>query len=242
VSWIEWPAQLLAWIDLQLAGVLGPLARLVVWSALGGALTMLLYGLLSPQRRIAQTRRELTRARQRLDRFDGDLHNALPLMRGMLASAFRQLGLVAAPALAALLPMILLAAWMAHTYGYDYPLREQPVSVRTVPSPVQAQWLHAEDGARPPRVVLRDEAGRALGEVAVSAPVPVIAKRSAWAALAGSPLGFLPDEFPVERIEIALPRRELIGWGPSWMRSWEFVFFGVLTVVALGLKRVLRLQ
>ena len=240
------PAQLLGWIDLQLSAVLGPAWRLAVWSAAAGALTMLLYGALSPQRRIADARRELALAKRRLDAFDGDIAAAWPLMRRMFGSAFRQLGLVVAPALTALLPMIALAAWIAQTYGYAFPPPQQSVAVHAAPAKTQAQWVPSRprsDGVmRPPRIALRDDAGRDLGEIEMQAPVPVVAKRSWRTAMAASPLGFLPDGQPVERIEIDLPRREFIAWGPSWMRGWEFLFFGVLTVVALGMKRALRLQ
>ncbi|WP_281783233.1 hypothetical protein [Sinimarinibacterium flocculans] len=246
MDWLELPARALGWVDLQMSAMLGPAMRLTLWSVVGGALTMLLYGALSPQRRIAAAKRELAVARDRLDRFDGEMHEALPLMRRMLGSAFRQLGLVVVPALVALLPMILLASWLAQSYGHVFPQAQQPVAVRAEPAPLQAQWRPAQprrDGQTElPRVSLRDDAGRPLGEVEMQAPVPVLAKRTWRTAMIVGPLGFLPDGQPVDRVEIDLPRREFIAWGPQWMRGWEFLFFGVLTVVALGLKRALRLQ
>jgi hypothetical protein len=246
MEWLELPARGLGWVDLQLSWLLGPTLRLVVWSVLAGVLTMLLYGLLSPQRRIATARCELAAARQQLDRFDGEIQDALPLMRRMLGSAFRQLGLVLTPALAALLPMIVLAAWIAQTYGYVLPQPLQTVDVRAAPATTQAQWQPSaprSDGRfDPPRLSLRDDAGRTVAEVEMQAAVPVMAKRTWRTAMVVSPVGFLPDGQPVERVEIDLPRREFIRWGPSWMRGWEFMFFGVLTLVALGLKRALRLQ
>lgn len=246
MEWLELPARGLGWVDLQMSLLLGPALRLALWSSVAGVLTMLLYGVLSPQRRIAAAKLELAVAKQQLDRFDGEMHDALPLMRRMLASAFRQLGLVATPAIAAVLPMIVLAAWIAQTYGYVLPAPQQNVAVRAAPASMQAQWqpsaARTDGRVDPPRLTLRDDAGRTVGEVEMQAPVPVVAKRTWRTAMIVSPLGFLPDEQPVERVEIDLPRREFIAWGPSWMRGWEFLFFGVLTVVALGLKRALRLQ
>lgn len=178
MDWIEWPARALGWVDLQLAALIGPLSRLVVWSAAAGTLTMLLYAGLSPQRRIAAARRELAQARRQLDAFDGELSKALPLMGGMLRCAFRQLGLVAAPAIAALLPMVVLAAWIAQVYGYAFPAQLQAVEVRAAPERMQAQWLPSQvedDGqTRPPRVALHDETGRALGEIEMPVPVPLL--------------------------------------------------------------------
>ncbi len=246
MDWLEIPAAALGWLDAQLSAIASPMLRLIIWSAVAGTLTMLLYKLLSPQRRIVAAKAELADAQQRLNRFDGEFAEAWPLMRGMLGSAFKQLGLVSGPAIAALLPMVLLAAWMAQTYGYAFPEQAAPVTVRTAPQQLQAHWIPPEtrvDGAtNPARVALEDGDGRMVGELEVQAPVPVIGKRTWWAAMAGSPLGFLPDELPVERVELDLPRREFIGWGPSWMRSWEFLFFTVLTVVALGVKRLFHIH
>lgn len=244
MDWLDYPVRLFAWLDAQLAAWAPPELRLVVWSAGAGVATMLLYAALSPQRRIARAKLELAAARARLDGFDGELAEALPLMRQMIGTAFKQLALVSGPALAALLPMVLLAGWIAQTYGYDFPAEQQkPVSIRTEPEQLPAQWIPpGPDEGRPARVALVDWQGELLGELEVREPVPVIAKRTWQAALAGSPLGFLPDELPVERIELQLPRREYLSWGPQWMRSWEFLFFGVLTVAALAVKRALRIQ
>ncbi|MFP5305782.1 MAG: hypothetical protein ACLGI7_08155, partial [Gammaproteobacteria bacterium] len=118
---LQLPTQVFAWIDQQVLAWLPPALRLVLWSACAGALAMLLYGMLSPQSRIVDAKRELARARADLDGFDGELADALPRMRRMLGAAFRQLGLVLTPALVALAPMALLAGWIAETYGYAFP-------------------------------------------------------------------------------------------------------------------------
>lgn len=243
MDWLDYPVRLFAWLDQQLASWASAEVRLIVWSAGAGVATMLLYALLSPQRRIARAKLELAAARARLDRFDGEFAEALPLMRRMIGVALAQLGLVLGPAVAALLPMALLAGWIAQTYGYDFPEQQQPVSIRTQPENLPAQWIPPEPaGRRPARVALLDWQGQLLGELEVSSPVPVIEKRTWQAALAGSPLGFLPDELPIERIELHLPHRQYLGWGPDWMRRWEFLFFGVLTLAAVAVKRTLRIQ
>lgn len=238
---LQLPTQAFAWIDQQVLAWLPPALRLVLWSACAGALAMLLYGMLSPQSRIVDAKRELARARADLDGFDGELADALPRMRRMLGAAFRQLGLVLTPALVALAPMALLAGWIAETYGYAFPDAHDAVPVRTRPERLPAQWLPPEPGRDAPRVAVADPQGHWHAEIELQTPVPVIRKRSLDAALISSPLGFLPDELPIERIELDLPQRQYLDWGPGWMRGWEFVFFTGLTLVALAIKRAFRI-
>ncbi|HEY1075905.1 MAG TPA: hypothetical protein VGE51_04390 [Fontimonas sp.] len=238
---LELPVGLLGWADAQIAPLLPRIARLILWSAAAGALTMLIYAALSPQQRIRTLKSELLVARRDLDQFDGEFADAWPRMRRMLSLAFRQLGLVIGPAGAALAPMVLVVGWIAQTYGYVFPAQLEQVAVRTEPALLSAQLIPAQ-GQDKPRVALTDLQGRGVGEIEWAEPRPVLEKRTWQAALAGSPLGWLPDQLPVDRIELQLPQTEYLSWGPGWMRGWEFTFFTVLTLVALSLKRVLHLQ
>jgi hypothetical protein len=94
----------------------------------------------------------------------------------------------------------------------------------------------AEARAGVPRIVLADGAGRVVGEIAMTAPVPVIHKREWWNVLFGNPVGYLPDASPLERVDVELPGREYLGFGPSWLRSWEFVYFVVLLACSIAIK------
>lgn len=242
MDWLEAPVALLGWIDAQFATWLPRVARLVLWSAVAGALTMLIYAALSPQQRIRRIKQDLLLARRDLDQFDGEFADAWPRMRRMLGLAFGQLGLVIGPAGVALAPMILVVGWIAQTYGYAFPDRLDNVQVRTEPALLSGQLVAPSSGEDKPRVTLTDMRGRNIGQIEWSEPRPVLEKRTWQAALAGSPLGWLPDELPIDRIELKLPETEYLNLGPGWMRGWEFTFFAVLTIVALGFKRALHLQ
>lgn len=228
----------LNWMDLQLAGLASASARLVIWSALAGLLSMSLYGLLSPQRRLADVRSSLARTQQTLDRFDGEFRDALPLLQRLLGLAFRQLGLVLGPALLALAPMVLLAGWLANHYGYDFPGDGEEVTVLTAPELVVGRWLAPEQPAAKPRVELTDPLVGTVQQIEVPAPVRVLQKHQ---NLAEPGAARLPEDASVERIELQLPQREYLAFGPEWMRGWAFVFFSVLTLVALGIKRAFRI-
>ncbi len=154
-------------------------------------------------------------------------------MRRMLSLAFAQLGLVIGPAGVALAPMVLVVGWIAQTYGYVFPAQLEQVQVRTEPALLSAQLIPPQQGETKARVALTDLHGRGVGEIEWAEPRPVLEKRTWQAALAGSPLGWLPEELPIDRVELKLPETEYLSWGPSWMRGWEFTFFTVLTLVAL---------
>jgi hypothetical protein len=242
MDWLELPVSALSWVDAQLAAWLPRAARLALWSMIAGASTMLIYRALSPQRRLRTIKVDLRIAQRRLNEFDGEFADAWPHMRRMLGLAFAQLGLVIGPAGAALAPMVLVAGWIAQTYGYVFPDRLDQVEVRTHPALFSAQLRPPTATQGKARVALIDMNGRDVGEIEWAEPRPLLQKRTWQAALAGSPLGWLPEELPIERIELNLPPTEYLSWGPNWMRGWEFMFFSTLTLVAFGLKRALHIQ
>lgn len=229
----------LDWMDAQLATLASPTGRLVIWSAIAGVLSMGLYGMFSPQQRIADARAGLAHVQRRLDRFDGELGDALPLLRRLLGLALRQLALVLGPALLALAPLAVLAGWLGNHYGYAFPSPGQEVQVRTAPEQLQARLVQPQAAA--PHIALEDAGGRRLQAIELTSPVPLLRKPGGL-ALEAAGSGRLPADAPVDRIELDLPQREYIAFGPSWMRGWAFVFFCVLTVVALAIKRAFHLH
>lgn len=241
------PAPLFRWLDALLAAVAPPVPRLAVWGAVGGAVSMLLYRALSPQARIALGKSELLVARRTLNRYDGGLDGAWPLMRNMLRAAIRQVGRVAWPALLASLPVVCLLAWLSTAYGYTYPSPDVVPGITTVPGGFEAHWAEqrlaaGESQARPPRVLVGSRDAGIIVDVALPEPVPVIHKRQWWNLLLGNPVGYLPSDAAVDLVRVELPRQEFLAAGPHWMRGWETPFFSALLVVALGLKRLANIQ
>jgi len=235
------PANAFFWLDAALAHVLPHWVRLILWSALAATVSMLLYAWLSPQQRISAIRAQMKQTQQQLNEFDGEFDEAMPMIRHNLKLALQQLALITGPAVAALLPMVLVAAWMLPVFGYRMPPPQAPIKVKAEPAVASAQWQENAE-TRTPKVIVADQQGRKLGDFTVTQPAPVIPRLTVMAALAGSPLGFLPRDSAVNEVTLKLPEREYLPWGPSWMRGWTFVFFAVLSVVALGIKRALRLH
>jgi hypothetical protein len=238
------PAPIFAWIDGQAAAILPSWLRLILWGMLAATGSMLLYRRLSPQERIRQGKQAVRLAQQRLNAFDGEFKAAWPLMRQLLRSALGQVARVGGPAIVASVPLLFLLSWMGTTYGYHYPENGEPVRVQAEPERFQGKWMPPSDlhaGNPNPRLVVSDERDHVVVDAAMEAPVPVIHKHRWWNVLIGNPVGYLPDEVPVEVVKASLPRQQHLGFGPGWVRGWEFVFFAALLVMSMSLKMVLRI-
>ncbi len=236
---LDLPSPILTQIDRWLDQV-PPLAKLVLWAALGAILSMEIYRLLSPQRRIGQIKAALERTRDHVSRFDGEFAEAWPHIRRMLALALRRVFIVLPATLLASLPVLVFIIWLDGNYGGTFPPAGEPVSV-AVPGAFEGRWIDQGDGA-PPRAEVVDPAGEPVLDVLLTTPIAVVHKRRWWNMLVGNPAGYLPDEAPVERIDIALPRQEFLPVGPSWLRGWEATFFAALVLFALVFKSVRRIE
>jgi hypothetical protein len=247
LGFFDLPAPLLTWLDQQMAAFLPAAGRLVVWGVTAAVLSMALYTLLSPQRRLKRVRTQAVEARRALDRFDGSFAEARPLMAAMFTSSSKQLAMVFTPAVIASLPLLFLLVWLYGAFGYVLPSSAGGVGFRTQPAGYLAavQPSVAPDSFQPgseamPSLVVHDAGGRVVDERPLSAPVTVLHKKKWWNLLISNPLGYLAPDSPLDLVEIDLPRREVLPFGPWWLRTWEFVFFTTLVVVSLAIKLLFR--
>ncbi|QDL94480.1 hypothetical protein FDP22_21680 (plasmid) [Paroceanicella profunda] len=236
---LDIPAPLFSALDGWLAGFLPPLVRLAVWSALIAIVSMELYRLLSPQKRIAGLKTALQRQQKAVSQFDGAFEEAWPMIRTMLGLALRRVAVVLPATVIGSLPVLMLIVWLDGRYGGEYPEPGQPVAVQ-VADGYDGRWV--DEGRGTPRAEITTDTGAPVAEVPLAAPVPVIHKWQWWNALIGNPAGYLPDDAPMERVEVALPRQQLLHLGPGWMRGWEVFFFAALTLFAFSFKSLRRIE
>lgn len=218
-------------IDDTVAPVLPATVRLALWAAILAVGTMLLYKVLSPQARIGHAKREAREARRKLNSFDGEFADAGPLIRDQFLTAFRHIGLVVPGTFIAILPLLCFLVWADNHFDYTLPADGNAAHVATTPagSGMNARW----DASSNPPAVAVGGIGATSRSYPMRAPVPVITKHSAWNWLVGNPLGYLPDDSPIDVVHIDLPEREFIHIGPSWMRGWLAVFIPVMFIVSL---------
>ena len=79
--------------------------------------------------------------------------------------------------------------------------------------------------------------GRGAVEVSASElSLGIVHKRRWWNWLLGNEAGYLPETWTADAVRFALPAREILPFGPSWVRGWTFTYFVSLLVVSLAIK------
>lgn len=243
------PAPLFDWLDSRIGLVAPAGIRLALWGVAGALVSMLLYRILSAQKRVARGKAELAEARRTLDAHDGEFADAWPLMRRLLGAAVAQVGRVGWPALVASLPLLCLLVWAGAAFGYRYPANGAAPEIETRPPQLPTKWLAPDragaDAAPPngvPRILVGNGPDGMLADIFLVEPIPVIHKRQWWNALIGNPLGYLPADSMVDSVNVALPRREYLSFGPGWMQGWETAFFAPLVLASIALKVLFRIE
>lgn len=234
---LDAPAPLFNWLDDQLAGLLPPVLRLLLWGVVAGVVSMLLYRAISPQASIARGKAELLAARRALDGYDGDFEGARPLMRRLLRVAVGQVGRTGWPGLLASLPVLFVLAWLSNAYGYAYPAPGSAPRIDTTPAQYETQWL-----AEPTPRILVNEGAQVVADVPLQRPVPVVHKPRWWNVLLGNPAGYLPRDAAVDHIRIDLPPKQYLAFGPDWLRGWAPTFFTALLAASIALKVLARIE
>ena len=144
------------------------------------------------------------------------------------------------PVLAAGVPVLCLMAWLDSRYGYDFPPVDEIPVLQVRPPAADIRWVVDDSGG--PRIEVLDAHGEVVQVVLLRMAVPVVHKRSWWNHLIGNPLGYLAQDGPAERIDMALPARRYLDIAPGWLGGWETLFLGTLLAVSLVIRRVARLQ
>ncbi|NND68914.1 MAG: hypothetical protein HKN19_15095 [Halioglobus sp.] len=239
-----------------LIGFLPTLLRLCIWSAVAGAASMLLYGLMSPQKRIAAVKVDLKAAQAEMSAADESFAELMELTRKSLGLSFKHLGLVFGPALISAVPMICIMAWASNQYGYSFPAAGDAVSVTTIPEDAakELKWRGAaaptlQDNAwtvawpgEEELVEAISVAGGELFALPLPAPVPTVHKKLWWNSLLGNPAGYLADDSPVEVVFLELPSQSHLPFGPGWLGHWLTVFLVVSVTGALVTKSVFKIH
>lgn len=232
------PAPLFSAVDAAMATFIPATLRLAIWALIAAIGTMYLYKLLSPQTRIGAAKREAKAARKRLNEFDGDFADAGPLIRDQFVTAFKHVGLVVPGTLLAILPLLCLLVWAETYYGQALPEPGATPAITTVPDGFPASW---DDGQTPPHLRV-GEAAQPIADITLSAPVGIVTKQPWWHWLAANPIGYLPDNAPLEQVRIALPERHYLPFGPDWMRNWLAIFIPVMFIVSLAIYKWAKIE
>ena len=247
------PAPLFSAVDHLFGLVLPAFLRLTLWGTFAGWLTMLAYRKISNQKKISTLKAEQKIRQKEIAGFDGEFEELMPLIRSTLGLGFRQLGLAIGPALLATIPVLFIVVWVSGQFGYLAPERGSKVRIHSEPAGIEVQWLPG-DQSRPvgdgwlvnwpapenPLSLQRD--GNTLLTLPTSRDVPIIHKKKWWNILIGNPIGYLPEDAPMQAIHMGLQPQQIIGFGPAWTQGWMFTFFLSFLLASLAFKFLLKID
>lgn len=245
---------LLDGIDGALAGALPPVIRICLWGILSGALTMGIYALLSPQKLIRRKKDAIRVLQRRAMSEEAEFKDVLAVSRKNLTESLSLLALVLLPALISALPVVASFYWLDARYSYAPLQMGEVITIKYYPPSQAISIMPADlvkvsstgeinaiiDTARPFEFM-------AGGEVIykgppAQSPASNAHKRTWMDAISESPVGYLSPASPVEAILFGLKSHRIISFGPEWMATWEFTYFLILTISAIAIKVVFKIE
>ncbi len=244
---LDFPAPVFAWMDAVLFGQAPALVRLALWALLISALSMAIYARLSPQAELKRLKTEIRAGHRDLHAHDGDFSGLMTIAARTVGLSLRHVRLIAPPALAACIPVIVLLVWLAKAYGPAPTESGLPLQMKVTGGGASLRIVSPEqdsDGAPPPAalLVVFGDNGALIAQAPLSPALTRLEKRRWWHWLAGSPAGYLPPDAPIDAVHVRWPRYETHHLGPAWVRFWETPFLAFAIVFTLGIQAAFRIE
>lgn len=220
-------------IDAALQSILPPLACIILWGTFSAVLSMVLYKLLSPQKKLQALKAAQKHARTQLLAHEGDFSSLQQLITKDIGLSLKQIALIFPAFFITVLPVIAIMFCLFVRYAYTLPTAGETVTINFHPSATTQAILWPSADSQLP---VLDDAGTILFTLPLPMPVPEITKPTWLTALFPNPIGVIPDNTEVDSVHIALPSKHYTGFGPDWMRGFEFWYILSLLVVSLFIK------
>lgn len=234
------------------AGVAPTWLILIVWGSVCGCLTMGLYGLVSPQRRLSdiddQLAAVISAAREATVYAD-----VVSASTKRVRLALARLIFVLLPALLAAAPVIVSTLWLESHLSVVEPAPGTAVKVDFEPVHDRLQWrvsqrdstLHSGSTIAWPQPGQQGLITDREGELQV--PVPFASgyrfvTRHWWSALLPGVAGYINGDANVAEIRFDLPPTDVTASRMAFLRRWYIWFFVPLGVAALSLKVIFRIR
>jgi hypothetical protein len=255
---LDFPAPLFDVLDNAAAFVRIPaLLRVVLYAAVCAWLGMRLYRRYSDQPRLLALRTQIVQSQRALALHEGAFGELRVLIARNLSLSLRQLGLTLRPALIASLPLLIILPWISNRFDYVHPMpgAETAICIQPATTAAGLHWIGPQVAApgdpgcwrlawpaAAATATLVDANGAVLFTLQSDIQSTFVHKFIWLNWLIGNPGGYLPGDSPIERIAIDLEHRELLDFGPAWLRDWETWFFATALVASLALKFRWQLQ
>jgi hypothetical protein len=237
-----------------LAGMLGAVGAILVWSLLCSVAVLFLYRLCSPQAKLRFIKQRMREVQKELARDPDDLRALLRLSGENIKLALKRFVFTVVPTCIAILPLLSLTSWVNAEYGYDAPLPDERIGIAVQPEGASLLVGTLPSGGAPMATnavrmvagmsgfVLLDTLGNSLQAIGFPPQGNVVAHKQWWNGLLGNPMGYLPVSTEVDSVQFAFGRRDFIPVGPHWLRGWEALFLMGMTVFSLPLKIAFKVE
>ncbi|MFN2333395.1 MAG: hypothetical protein ABR550_03085 [Wenzhouxiangellaceae bacterium] len=261
---LDWPGLVFGWINQGLVAVLPEPMALALWALFSAWMTMWVYRRFSNQEKLAALKPQVKAVQKKLSNYDGEFSGLKPLILENFKLSGRHILLALGPALLAGIPVLFVLVWVSNAFGVKMPEFGSPVQVTAVADEqavaaerwqwrgIQAQafdapenggyqWTIAWPEAETPATLVTP-GGDLVVQLPPPRPSPILHPRQWWNALIANPAGYLSEQNPASVIYLDLPKKQMLSFGPSWMRGWEFLYFVLLIIGSLSLKFVWRIH
>jgi len=217
------------------------------YGLVSGILTMVVYAKVSNQEALNKGKiesKEALAAMKQLDP-DADSEVVMATMKRAIKAPLIQAKNSIVPALVASIPLIFIMVWISQAYSYTTPDAGSQISAQLNPvvSVQQNEQVQVNDNddlslswPATGEIEVAEQGGGVIAAVPASTRTPILHKRQWWNMLFANPAGYLDDGSPISAITLDLPKIELLGFGPAWMRTWWFIYFLVLMTAAIAIK------
>ena len=241
-------------VDGWLGGLFPFVFRLMMWGALAGTLSILIYAKLSPQASIKRLKKKIRGLQREMLGLDLEFADFLRLSKENLKTSLKLFAAVLGPGLVSVLPVLLLAIWIHTCLAYDPPPTSDDLIATSIDGDIdlrlamnddldkltQDEIFHRDPIGSQTIVVMADDKVVYSGDP-LSPPTHVVHKRRWWSVLLDNPAGYVVEDAPVDSIRLNVSRKQAVKWGPNWTRGWEFTFFVFVFIAALGIKLSFRI-
>ncbi|MDT8409460.1 MAG: hypothetical protein RQ741_07660 [Wenzhouxiangellaceae bacterium] len=265
---LDWPGVIFGWFNELLLMLLPAPLALAFWALVSSWLTMWVYRRFSRQDEMAALKPRIKAVQKKLSSYDGEFSGLKPLITENFRLSGKHILLALGPALLAGIPVLFVLVWVSNAFGLKMPEAGQPVAVEVLAAesagePGDWQWRgieadrletgtetsgNAEQTAAwtidwpGEQATLRTPQGLPVAVLPPDAPTPILHQRQWWNLLIANPGGYLEPGSPATAVYLDLPKKQMLPFGPGWMRGWEFLYFVLLIIGSLALKMVWRIH
>lgn len=241
-------------VDDFLSNIISLSLRLCFFGLIAGVLAISIYAKISPQASINSLKQRGRKLRQKMKNSEMEFKAFYSMAIENLKISLKLLCIIIGPALISAIPVLILSAWIHTYYGYNF-WQSAPKDFLVKPEPGYNIKLvfHEKDNIQSGK--LTDINYENINKMTIfingnsiytgdpfRPPAPLLYKRKWWNILIGNSAGYLAEDAPVDYIHLNFQKKVILGWTPKWVSGWVLPFFVSVLVVALVMKRKLKIQ